>query len=1663
MKKNKLLIVIILMGFLTFGMSYNTVIKENVVTPFIKQVAEVEKQIVAKITPNKNNTTPVKEETNVSSATAAAAITLTNAVAVNGGGNAKPGSQLDFTITINNTGTDATGTTFKDILDPNLTFVPGSLKVKPIAANDAYNCIGNVGITLNATQGVLANDVSPDGTALTVAILANGAHGVAAISSNGAFTYNPTAGYSGTDSFTYTLTSTNGKTDIGTVTVSISTPIFFINSSAATNGTGTLLSPFKLVQNAVGMGSNPVFIYSGAASSGTTLALSDNQKVITQGATASLVTLLGLSVPSYSNALPTTGGTSPTFGSISLKKNNDIQYLTLSSDMTGVNVGNLKVRNISITGGSAIAFNIDGGGTLDCIFQSISTNGGAGGIVINNASGSFQVTGTGTTAGSGGTIQNISNGSIGAKFTSCTNISLKNMNFVKAGLFGIKIDNLNNFELTNSVLSSCGNSSVGADTGGIYATNLAGTCTITNTKVNDSWGRGFFARNDSGTSNVTVTGSQFKNAFDKGNDGDSNFIFEGYGTSNNTLVLKTNDFSNAKNYGVTLNFGGTSTNTIQVGGNTPAEGNVINAAAADPGSNGLSLQANSAAVVNYNIINNTIKSSFSGSFTCNVGNQSTGTMNGRINSNTIDGGGAGSVANGISVAAYGNAKHITEILNNTITNANNYGIISEANDNNISTANARMDATIKNNNISLVPNSYAHVAVISVGSPTSTLVSAANIGNNITNAATGIGSATFDVLALGTGNNVILQGATPFVPGSGSGDKTTALTDFWNANNTASTRTAIDEVGGGTIVSGTVNTPSNGSASKMVAPKETEETAPIVQSQNSTEITNKSANTNSTAKATSGETISVGPFTLAVGKSTVITFSATINTTLPANTCAVTNQASVSGSNFATVNSNVTTTSIKPGNATFTNSTENIPCLGSTAVTLNATCPLGTTATWYTALTGGSSFATGSSVTATPTANNTTYCVACEAAYCASDRLLVKTVTGTPSTTSAPETIAACDSYTWAVNGVKYTASGTYTAVVGCDTKTLNLTITPSTTSAPEVITACDDYTWAANGTKYTASGTYSAVVGCDTKTLNLTITPSTTSAAEVITACDSYTWAVTGIKYTASGTYTKLVGCDTKTLNLTITPSTTSAPEVIAACDSYTWAVSGIKYTSSGTYTKLVGCDTKTLNLTITPSTTSTETQSACGSYYWSVDGKTYTASGTYSYINGCDTKKLNLTITPSTTSAPEVIATCDSYTWAVTGIKYTASGTYTKLVGCDTKTLNLTITPSTTSVPETIAACDSYIWAVTGIKYTASGTYTKLIGCDTKTLNLTITPSTTSTETQSACSSYYWSVDGKTYTASGTYSYINGCDTKKLNLTITPLTSATETQSACSSYYWPFADSTYSASGTYSYTVGCDTKTLNLTITPATSATETQSSCGSYYWPFADSTYSASGTYSYTNGCDTRTLNLTVTPATTSTETIVSCDSYTWAVNGTTYTSSGTYSNTNGCDTKILDLIINNSSAINNTVTLNSGVLTSNHSGGSYQWYKCPNTLLTGETNQTYTPLAVGDYKLEITVGECAITSDCVTVNSLGVDQFKANYFKLYPNPSKGIINIVNAPEGNYNIVDQAGKTIKSVNLDAETINIINLENLSDGIYFIKSTTNSKIKTQKFIIKKK
>ena len=89
----------------------------------------------------------------------------------------------------------------------------------PVAVADSYSTNKNTALNVNAANGVLKNDTDPDGDTLTAALDANVAHGTLSLSSNGSFTYTPTAGYGGADSFTYH--ANDGTLNSNTVTVSL--------------------------------------------------------------------------------------------------------------------------------------------------------------------------------------------------------------------------------------------------------------------------------------------------------------------------------------------------------------------------------------------------------------------------------------------------------------------------------------------------------------------------------------------------------------------------------------------------------------------------------------------------------------------------------------------------------------------------------------------------------------------------------------------------------------------------------------------------------------------------------------------------------------------------------------------------------------------------------------------------------------------------------------------------------------------------------------------------------------------------------------------------------------------------------------------------------------------------------------------------------------------------------------------------------------------------------------------------------------------------------------------------------------------------------------------------------------------------------------------------
>jgi hypothetical protein len=376
---------------------------------------------------------------------------------------------------------------------------------------------------------------------------------------------------------------------------------------------------------------------------------------------------------------------------------------------------------------------------------------------------------------------------------------------------------------------------------------------------------------------------------------------------------------------------------------------------------------------------------------------------------------------------------------------------------------------------------------------------------------------------------------------------------------------------------------------------------------------------------------------------------------------------------------------------------------------------------------------------------------------------------------------------------------------------------------------------------------------------------------------------------------------------------------------------------------------------------------------------------------------------------------------------------------------------------------ACDSYTWidsnTYTSSNNSATWTLTNAAGCDSVvTLDLIVNNSTTGTDAQTACDTYTW-MDGNTYTSnnnSATWALTTtaGCDSVvTLDLVVNNSTAGTDVQTACDTYTWidgnTYTNSNNSATWNLTNAVGCDSVvTLDLTITNSTVGTDIQTACDTYTWidgnTYTSSNNSATWTLTNAAGCDSVvTLDLTINNSTTGTDVQTACDTYTW-IDGNTYTSSNNSATWNltsaaGCDSLVtLDLTIN---TVNSAVTQSGALLTANETGATYQWLDCPGmTVINGETNQSYTATANGDYAVIVTINGCSDTSTCYTVTGVGmIENDFGKGLLLYPNPTDGNFSIDlgdHYASIKITITDITGKIIQSDNYTESQLIILTLE---------------------------
>ena len=184
----------------------------------------------------------------------------------------------------------------------------------------------------------------------------------------------------------------------------------------------------------------------------------------------------------------------------------------------------------------------------------------------------------------------------------------------------------------------------------------------------------------------------------------------------------------------------------------------------------------------------------------------------------------------------------------------------------------------------------------------------------------------------------------------------------------------------------------------------------------------------------------------------------------------------------------------------------------------------------------------------------------------------------------------------------------------------------------------------------------------------------------------------------------------------------------------------------------------------------------------------------------------------------------------------------------------------------------------------------------------------------------------------------------------------------------------------------------------------------------------------------------------------------SYTWdngAVDNITFvpTISGLYTvvgaDSNGC-TDSDDVMVNINQTPNATNTaIDPVTLVATPSGQIYQWIDCATGLAVADaTSDTLIALINGNYAVVVSSSNgCSDTSNCITVDQVGLYGPNSSVISIYPNPTNGNVSISlpSNDQGNLSIYDAQGKLVQTSN-SLKNGDVINLNTYTPGMYTLK-----------------
>jgi hypothetical protein len=147
-----------------------------------------------------------------------------------------------------------------------------------------------------------------------------------------------------------------------------------------------------------------------------------------------------------------------------------------------------------------------------------------------------------------------------------------------------------------------------------------------------------------------------------------------------------------------------------------------------------------------------------------------------------------------------------------------------------------------------------------------------------------------------------------------------------------------------------------------------------------------------------------------------------------------------------------------------------------------------------------------------------------------------------------------------------------------------------------------------------------------------------------------------------------------------------------------------------------------------------------------------------------------------------------------------------------------------------------------------------------------------------------------------------------------------------------------------------------------------------------------------------------------------------------------------------------------IDNTVSQNGNILTSNQLNANYQWIDCNTNLpIPGANQSVFISNQSGNYAVIISYNGCIDTSNCVNVTVTNeYNKHNLKNWKVYPNPNQGVFYLETSMNGNFELIDLNGKVLKSMN---NIVGRTKIEiNLPSGIYILREI--NKNQHQKLVI---